>query len=392
MSNKGQFKYKDIGGQAVMEGVMMQSPSDEAMAIAVRRPNGRIMVTCEHREPLSKRHPWMGLPLVRGCVNMVVMLKMGMETLDKGTQMLGIMEEEPSKFEKWLAGKLGASVDKIVMAVAMVLAIALSLLLFVAVPSGAATLVSAATDNRILINLAAGIVRVAILVGYMAAIALVPDIRRVFMYHGAEHKTVYCNEAGLPLTPENARQFSRLHPRCGTAFLLLVMIISILVGSVADQLLYVLFGIEKLGFLARFGRSLLTLPIVTGVSYEILKALAHAGDHPLVRAMRWPGMMLQYLTTREPDDAMLEVAIASMKAAKAGPARYAKELDRGVYVYRQSASEEEQADAEADAEQACGEASPAGQEDGQGVAQEEAPSGGAQTDSQGESRCDGESA
>ena len=129
MSNQ-KHQYKDIGGQAVMEGVMMQSPSDESIAIAVRRPNGRIMVTCKHNEPLSKKHKWMGLPLIRGCVNMVVMLKMGMETLDKSTQMLGVMEEEPSKFEKWLAEKLGASIDKVVMAVAMVLAVALSLFLF----------------------------------------------------------------------------------------------------------------------------------------------------------------------------------------------------------------------------------------------------------------------
>lgn len=333
MSNQKEPKYKDIGGQAVMEGVMMQSPADESIAIAVRRPNGRILVTCERREPLSKRHKWMGLPLIRGCVNMVVMLKMGMETLDKSTQMLGIMEEEPSKFEKWLAEKLGANIDKVVMAVAMVLALALSLFLFVALPSGAGTLVNRVTDNRILINLAAGAVRIAILVGYMWIIAFVPDIKRVFMYHGAEHKTVYCNEAGLPLTPQNARRFSRLHPRCGTAFLLLVMMISILIGSVADQLLFTLFGIERMGFFARFGRSLLTLPIVTGVSYEVLKGLAHAGDHVIVRALRWPGMMLQHLTTREPDDAMLEVAIASMKAAKAGPAHYKEHLDPGVYAY-----------------------------------------------------------
>lgn len=149
-------QYKDIGGQAVMEGVMMQSPSDESIAIAVRRPNGKIMVTCKHNEPLSKKHKWMGLPFIRGCVNMVMMLKMGMETLDKSTQMLGVMEEEPSKFEKWLAEKLGASIDKVVMAVAMVLAVALSLFLFVALPSGMATLVGRGTDSRFVINLSAG--------------------------------------------------------------------------------------------------------------------------------------------------------------------------------------------------------------------------------------------
>ena len=332
MSQK-KFEYKDIGGQAVMEGVMMQSPQDESMAIAVRKPDGRIVVTCEHREPISKKHPWMSLPFIRGCVNMVLMLKMGMQTLDKGTQMLGITDEEPTKFEKWLSEKLGANIDKVVMAVAMVLAVALSMFLFVMVPSGAATLFGRVTNNRILINLFAGVVRILILIGYMVGISFVPDIRRVFMYHGAEHKTVFCNEAGEELTPENARKFSRLHPRCGTAFLFLVMFISILIGSIADQLLFLMFGIEKLTFLGRVLRSLLILPLVAGVSYETLKGLAHAGDALIVRILRWPGLMLQYLTTREPDDEMLEVAIASMKAAKAGPERYAQQLDEGVYVW-----------------------------------------------------------
>ena len=286
----------------------------------------------------------MGWPVVRGCVNMVNMLAMGMQTLDKSTQMLGVLDEEPTKFEKWLAEKLGASIDKVVMAVAMVLAVVLSLGLFVALPSGAATLAGRVVSNRIVINLISGVVRIAILIGYMVAVGFVPDIKRVFMYHGAEHKTVYCNEAGLPLTPENARKFSRLHPRCGTAFLFLVMIISILIGSVADQVIYLLFGIEKMGFLLRFGRSLLILPVVTGVSYEVLKGLAHAGDSLIVRALRWPGLMLQHLTTREPDDAMLEVAIASMKAAKAGAAHYRDALDKGVYAYTGSEEKEQAAD------------------------------------------------
>ena len=333
MAKENKPKYQDIGGQAVMEGVMMQSPGSESMAIAVRRPSGRIVVTCEHREPLTRKHKWMGWPLIRGCVNMVTMLAMGMGTLDKSTQMLGMLEEEPTKFEKWLADKLGASIDQVVMAVAMVLAVCLSLFLFVALPTGAATLAGKVFDNRIVINLISGVVRIGILVLYMWAVGFVPDIKRVFMYHGAEHKTVYCNEAGLELTPENARKFSCLHPRCGTAFLFLVMFISILVGSVADQLIYLLFGIEKLGFFLRFGRSILILPIITGVSYEALKGLAHAGDNVLVRALRWPGMMLQHLTTREPDDKMLEVAIAAMKAAKAGSANWKETLGGNVAEY-----------------------------------------------------------
>ena len=333
MSKENKPKYQDIGGQAVMEGVMMQNPANGTMALAVRRPSGRIVVSCEHKEPLSKKHKWMGWPLVRGCVNMVTMLAMGMQTLDKGTQMLGLLEEEPTKFEKWLAKKLGASVDKIVMAVAMVLAVCLSLFLFVALPTGAATLAGLVFDSRIAINLISGVVRIGILVLYMWAVGFVPDIKRVFMYHGAEHKTVYCNEAGLELTPENARKFSCLHPRCGTAFLFLVMFISILVGSVADQLIYLLFGIEKLGFLLRFGRSILILPLITGISYEALKGLAHAGENVFVRALRWPGLMLQHLTTREPDDKMLEVAIAAMKAAKAGSANWKETLGGDVAEY-----------------------------------------------------------
>jgi len=333
MSKENKPKYQDIGGQAVMEGVMMQNPANETMALAVRRPSGRIVVTCEKREPLSRKHKWMGWPLIRGCVSMVTMLAMGMQTIDKSTQMLGMLEEEPTKFEKWLADKLGASIDKVVMAVAMVLAFALSMFLFVALPTGAATLAGKFIDNRIAINLISGVVRIAILVGYMWAVGFVPDIKRVFMYHGAEHKTVYCNEAGLELTPENARKFSCLHPRCGTAFMFLVMFISILVGSVADQLIYLIFGIEKLGFFLRFGRSLLILPVITGLSYEALKGLAHAGENVFVRALRWPGMMLQHLTTREPDDKMLEVAIAAMKAAKAGSANWKDTLGGNVAEY-----------------------------------------------------------
>ncbi len=344
-NRKPPFQYQNIGGQAVMEGVMMQSPADESLAIAVRRPNGKIVVTCRRNAPISKRHPWMGWPFIRGCVNMVLMLKMGLETLSKSSQMLGVEEDEPSRFEKWLANKFGMNIDKVVMGVAMVMAIALSLFLFVALPSVAATLVGYITDSRLLINLVAGVVRIGILIAYMALIALIPDIKRVFMYHGAEHKTVYCNEAGLPLTPENARQFSRMHPRCGTSFLFLVMFISILIGSVADQIIYLLFGIEKLSFIVRFLRSLLLLPIVTGVSYEVLKALAHAGDSLIVRILRWPGLQLQHLTTREPDDSMLEVAIASMKAAKAGPEHYMDALDDGVFLYVEGEEDEQKPDA-----------------------------------------------
>lgn len=316
MAKEKKCPIVDIGGQAVMEGVMMKAP--DAIAVAVRRPNGEIVVDRQTYKPVTDKHKWMKLPIIRGCVNMVSMLAMGMQVLTKSTEMLGIEDEEPTKFEIWLSQKLGANIEKVVMAVAAVMAVALSLFLFVFLPSGAATLVQHVTDNRIAINLASGAVRIVILVLYMWLIGFMPELRRVFQYHGAEHKTVYCHEAGLELTPENARQFSRLHPRCGTAFILITMIISILVGSVIDELIFLIFGIEKLSFLLRFGRSILLLPVVAGVAYEALKGLAHAGDHVIVRALRWPGLKLQLLTTREPDDSMLEVAIASMKAALDG--------------------------------------------------------------------------
>ncbi len=308
----------DIGGQAVLEGVMMKA--HRAIAVAVRKPDGEIVVKADPYRPVTEKHKWMAWPFVRGCVNMVAMLKMGMETLQQATNMLGVLEEEPTKFEKWLSKKLGKQIDKIVMGVAMVLAVVLAMFLFVLLPSAAGTLINTWVKSTLLVNLCSGAVRILILIAYISLMSLLPDLRRVFEYHGAEHKTVYCHENNLPLTPENAQKFSTLHPRCGTSFLLLVMVIAILLGAVADQLLLLIFGIEKLGFIARFARSLLILPIITGISYEALKGLAHA-DGPIVRVLRWPGLMMQKLTTRQPSEQQLEVAIASMQAALALSAR-----------------------------------------------------------------------
>ncbi|MCL2810523.1 MAG: DUF1385 domain-containing protein [Clostridia bacterium] len=308
----------DIGGQAVLEGVMMKAP--RAIAVAVRKPNGEIVCEAERYTPLSAKHKWMGWPFVRGCVNMVAMLKLGMQTLQKATNMLGVLDEEPSKFEKWLAAKLGKGIDKIVMGVAMVLAAALAVLLFMVLPSAAGAFINRAITSPLLVNLCIGLVRIAILTAYIAAMSLLPDLRRVFAYHGAEHKTIYCYERKLHLTPENARQFGALHPRCGTSFLLLVMVIAILLGAVIDQLILLATGAERLGFWVRFARNIVFLPVIAGLSYEALKGLAHR-DGPLVRALRWPGLMMQKLTTREPDDAQIEVAIAAMEAALALSAR-----------------------------------------------------------------------
>lgn len=216
MSNRkqGACGRVDIGGQAVLEGVMMKAP--DAIAISVRRPNGTIVTRRTPYEPLSKKHPWMGWPIVRGIVNFVTMLSMGMSVLQQSTDMLGMLDEEPSKFEKWLSQKLGKGIDKIVMAVAIVLAVVLSIGLFFVIPELFARLLKAwmpDPSSNWLINLLSGILRILILIGYILFCAKVPDVRRTFEYHGAEHKTVYCNEHGLPLTPETRSS----SPRCTRA-------------------------------------------------------------------------------------------------------------------------------------------------------------------------------
>ncbi len=311
---KNEQKKPDIGGQAVMEGVMMKSP--KAIAIAVRRPNGRIVLKCDPYVAPSEKHKWMGWPVVRGIVNMVGMLTMGMSTLDASTKMLGVLDEEPTKFEKWLSKTLGKSIDKVVMGVAVVLAVILSVFLFMVIPSFVASLLNKVVSSLLVVNLISGVVRIGILIAYVGLSGLIPDMRRTYQYHGAEHKTVHCYEHNLPLTPQNAQTFPTMHPRCGTSFLLLVMIIAILLGAVSDQLLQLAFGIERLTFVWRLVRSLLLLPLIAGVSYEALRGLAH-NESALVKAIRWPGLMLQKLTTREPDLEQLEVAIASFNAALA---------------------------------------------------------------------------
>ena len=309
-----------------MEGVMMKAP--DAIAISVRRPDGTILTKRKAYEPLSKKHPWMGWPIVRGIVNFVTMLSMGMNVLQESTDMLGVMDEEPTKFEKWLAKKLGKGIDKIVMGTAIVLAVILSVGLFFMIPEGVARLLKTAMPDpsmNWLINLLSGIVRICILIAYILFCSKVPDVRRTFEYHGAEHKTVYCNENNLPLTPENAAQFTTLHPRCGTSFLLIVFVISIV--------MFTLVGYQGTNYFLRLGSRLLLLPFVAGISYEVLKGLAHA-DNKLVRALRWPGLQMQRMTTKEPTLEMLEVAIVSMNVALHGLPKDCPKTKDGYTIIR----------------------------------------------------------
>ena len=319
-------KRADIGGQAVMEGVMMKSP--DAIAIAVRRPDHTIVVRRNEYVSLAKKHPWMGLPFVRGTVNFLTMLSMGMTTQQQSTDMLGILDEEPTKFEKWLSKALGKGIDKIVMAVAIVLAVILSIGLFFVLPELFAKLLKGfwpEASMSWLVNLLSGILRILILIGYILFCAKVPEVRRTFEYHGAEHKTVYANENDLPLTPANAQKFGTLHPRCGTSFLLIVFVISIV--------LFTLVGYQGTSFMWRLLSRLALLPFVAGISYEVLKGLAHS-ESRLARALRWPGMQMQRLTTRPPTDEMVECAIVAMNVALHGMPAHAPRTPEGWAVLK----------------------------------------------------------
>ncbi len=287
----------------------MRAP--DAVAIAVRRPDNSIVLKRTPYAPPSAKHKWMGWPFIRGIISMFTMFSTGMSTIQQSTDMLGVLDEEPTKFEKWLSKKLGKSIDKIVMGTAVVLAVVLAVGLFMMLPTAAENVMRAwwpAMPNWVL-NALGGIIRILIFIAYILFCSRVPDVRRTFEYHGSEHKTVYCNEHGLPLTPENAQQFSTLHPRCGTSFLLLVMVVSIL--------LFTLIGYQGPEYIWRLLSRLALLPAVAGVSYELLKGLAHS-ESWLAKILRWPGMQLQRLTTKPPTDAMCEVAICAMNVALHG--------------------------------------------------------------------------
>ncbi len=330
----------DIGGQAVLDGVMMKAP--DAIAVAVRRLDGDIVVKRENYVAPSKKHKWMGLPFIRGTVNMVDMLKVGMQTLTDSANMVGEEQvEEPSKFEKWLAEKLGKNVDKVVMGLAVVLAVCMSLGLFVLLPNLAVFFFPKDASGWMLVlkNLVSGIVRIAILIAYIGLCGRIPEMRRTFQYHGSEHKTVYCHEHDLPLTPKNAQQFSTLHPRCGTSFLVLTFVLSILFFSVIDVLVNAIFGFD-LGsnYILRILSRIVLLPCIMGIGYEVLKGLAHR-EGKWVDMLRWPGMQMQRLTTKEPTDDMCEVAIVSMNAALHGLPEGEKTKEGWVILHKEKAEE-----------------------------------------------------
>lgn len=290
-----------IGGQAVIEGVMMKNM--DRYAVSVRKPNGKIETKVEECVSFAEKHPLFQLPVFRGMVNFLESMVIGMKTLNYSASFYEDEEEQTeSRTEQLLEKIFGEKAEKIIMGIVLVFSLAISIGLFMILPYIASEALGKLIRNEYMILFMEGIIRIAIFLGYIVLISRMEDIKRVFMYHGAEHKTINCLEAGVPLTPENVDNFSRLHKRCGTSFIFIVMIISMVF----------FFFIRVDTIWLRIVLRLLFLPLVAGVSYEFIR-LAGSSDHPLVQIFSKPGLALQKLTTKEPDHSMIEVAIASVE-------------------------------------------------------------------------------
>ena len=303
-----------IGGQAVMEGVMMRGPYKTT--VSVRKSDGEIVTKIDENGTKKRAKIWK-LPILRGCINFIDSLVIGMKALMYSAEFVDIEEEEEteSKFEKWLEDKLGDKIKDVVIYFAVFLSVIMSVGLFILLPSivsGAVESIPSLhwlTGHKLFTSIFEGIMRMVIFLGYMALVSRMKEIKRVFEYHGAEHKTIACYEAREELTVENVKKHTRFHPRCGTSFLLFVMIISIIVYAFLPR--FDEYG-KIIAILMRMGTRLLCLPIVAGLSYEVIK-WAGRSKNKCVGWFSKPGLWLQKLTTREPDELQIEVAIESMK-------------------------------------------------------------------------------
>jgi len=306
MKNENQTKFRTtIGGQALIEGIMMRGP--EKQAIVVRSPEG-LVVKEEELRLIRDRYPVLGLPFIRGSFTFLDSMFKGVKALMFSADYFP--EEdlgEPSKFEVWLEKKLGnEKMEKLVIYFAVVMAVCFSLLLFMFIPTAVSGLVEHFTDSVLLRNIADALLRIVIFMGYLILVSRMKDIKRVFAYHGAEHKTIFCYENGLELTVENVREQPKHHPRCGTSFLFVVIVVAILVHSV----IFAVWPVSNV--LLRIAIQLLVLPVVVGITYEFNR---YVGGHEnaLTNFLAKPGMWMQNFTTNEPDDEMIEVAIEAMK-------------------------------------------------------------------------------
>ncbi len=315
MSKNSSVIHKtSVGGQALIEGIMMQGPKGAAMS--VRLPDGTIDTEEKEFRHIRDKVKFLGFPVIRGCVNFVESMIFGykclMESAEKsGFEEIENSEENQSKLDKWLSEHLSKKVMSVITGVASVLGVLLAFALFFFLPSKITDFFNnlasgALTDFRALIE---GVMRMIIFIAYIALVSLMKDIKRTFMYHGAEHKTIFCYEHGLELTVENVRKQSRFHPRCGTSFMFVMIIISVIISSIIS----VAFPYLRNNIAVWMIIKILILPLVMGFGYEFIK---YAGRHDnlLVKILSAPGLWMQRLTTKEPDDSMIEVGIAAFKA------------------------------------------------------------------------------
>ena len=302
-----------VGGQAVLEGVMMKA--GRRMVTTCRKEDKSLVVTDDSFVSAREKYKILDLPLIRGVVSFVESMTMSFKTLGASADALGLEEEEPSKFEKWLSEKLGIKATDLVMVISLILGLGLSALLFVFLPIWATAGINWLLGLAFHISMPApvsavleGLIKMAIFVGYLGVVSLMPDIKRTFMYHGAEHKSIACFEAGEELTPENAKKHTRLHPRCGTSFMFFMILLGIFAGLIIKSIVP---GLPTIIYTAI---RLLILPLLMGLGYEFIR---FAGKHPswFTRMLSAPGMWIQLITTKEPTEDMLEVAITSLKCA-----------------------------------------------------------------------------
>ncbi|MGL4343657.1 MAG: DUF1385 domain-containing protein [Cellulosilyticaceae bacterium] len=294
----------DIGGQAVIEGVMMKGR--KVYTVAVRKTDGEIATDTKESHSIIEKYPIFKLPILRGMAVFVESLIVGVKTLSYSAELFGDedMDEEPSKFERWLTEKLGDKTEKVILGVTMAFSFVLAIGIFMVLPMLISRLFKSFVPSSFLQNIIEGIVRILIFLGYMKLVSKMRDIERTFEYHGAEHKTINCLEQDKPLTVENVRACTRLHKSCGTSFLFVVMVVSILVFSVfTTQILWM-----------RTLVRIVMVPVVAGISYEFIRWARKTPDSKLAQLLSAPGMWLQKeFTTREPDDAQIEVAIAAVE-------------------------------------------------------------------------------
>ena len=297
------MKKCDVGGQAIIEGVMMRG--SKGLATAIRTPSGKIEVNVKKTKPITKKYKFLNIPIIRGAVVLIDSLIVGIKTLNYSASFFEEDEEE-SKFDIWLKEKLGdKGANDLLVTFTMMISLLVAAGLFLGIPTAIASLFKNTGISSVALNLIEAIIRIAILITYMFLISKLDDIYRVFQYHGAEHKTIFCYEADEKLTVENVRKFGRLHPRCGTNFLFLTMLVSVILFSLTG------WG----GIWQRLILRIVLMPIVAGITYEIIKWLGRT-ESKLGKIIAYPGLKLQELTTKEPDDAQLEVAIESLKAAE----------------------------------------------------------------------------